>query len=378
MLSRPNLAGAVLTALVAVGLVGAPEAAAASVAYDFESSDGWPYMALNGFGRVSAVPAPAGGSGRAARFNVPNDGRSFKTELVMKNLGAGSHRFSFGNYLPNDWPREDFGTIVAQWFSTQGDDNDGVKPVVALSLNGQAWLLKVHWLEGAEVRETVVPLGTVQFGHWNRWVVDITWSTPSSPGSIVVVRDGVQVGSHTGENNYHRGEAPHFRIGIYRPTWRPEKKVAHSVGGPDAVLYVDDVSITDVTAGAPAAPPSPAARTTPPPSQSATGTPAASAPAPTASPKPSATAAPTATPSPTPTGETAAPTSQPSPEPDDAMTRAEAEAALPVSGGTTAGPAAEPSPAAAWIGGATAFTALACVGGVVRRRHRGTGRRRRR
>ncbi|MEU1509618.1 heparin lyase I family protein [Kitasatospora sp. NPDC005748] len=376
MLSRPNLAGAVLAALVAVGLVGAPEAAAASMAYDFESSDGWPYMALNGFGRVSAVPAPAGGSGRAARFNVPNDGRSFKTELVMKNLGAGSHRFSFGDYLPNDWPREDFGTIVAQWFSTQGDDNDGVKPVVALSLNGQAWLLKVHWLEGVEVRETVVPLGTVQFGHWNRWVVDITWSTPSSPGSVVVVRDGVKVGSHTGENNYHRGEAPHFRIGIYRPTWRPEKKVTHSVGGPDAVLYVDDVSITDVTAGA-AAPPSPVARTTPPP-ESVTAAP--SAPAPTASPKPSPspTAAPRATPSPTPSGETAAPASQSSPEPDDAMTRAEAEAALPVSVGTTAAPAEEPSPTAAWIGGATAFTALACVGGVVRRRHRGTGRRRRR
>ncbi|MFB7979626.1 heparin lyase I family protein [Streptomyces vinaceus] len=206
-------------------------------------------MAINGFGRVLVGPAPGGRPGRAARVNIPNDGRSFKSELVIKGLDAGSHRFSFANYLPDDWQERDLDTIVAQWFSTQ-DDGAGIKPVVALSIHSNDWQLKVHWMTNGEIQETVIPLGAARPGHWNRWTFDIAWSSAGKTGSIAVTRDGVTVGSHQGANNYHRGEPPHFRVGAYRPNWRPEKGPSKRIGASEAVLFVDDIAITSTTAGA--------------------------------------------------------------------------------------------------------------------------------
>lgn len=180
---RPARLLAACTATLFVAGVGgaSPAAAADSVSYDFESpSQKLPFMAINGFGRVLVGPAPGGKSGQAARVNIPNDGRSFKSELVIKGLDAGSHRFSFANYLPGDWQERDLDTIVAQWFSTQGD-GEGIKPVVALSVHGGNWQLKVHWMSGGAIQESVIPLGAARPGHWNRWGFDITWSSAAHP-----------------------------------------------------------------------------------------------------------------------------------------------------------------------------------------------------
>ncbi|MFD3466644.1 heparin lyase I family protein [Streptomyces sp. NPDC058682] len=283
---RPaRLFSACTSALLVAGLAAAsPAAAADSVSYDFESpSQKLPFMAINGFGRVLVGPAPGGRSGQAARVNIPNDGRSFKSELVIKGLDAGSHRFTFANYLPGDWQERDLDTIVAQWFSTQ-DDGGGIKPVVALSVHGAYWQLKVHWMTNGEIQETVIPLGAARPGHWNRWAFDITWSSAGKPGSIAVTRDGVTVGSHQGANNYHRGEPPHFRIGAYRPNWRPEKGPSKRVGASEAVLFLDDIAITsttpgsrpDVRATAPGGAASPSESPAPSPSPSPTGSPSTS------------------------------------------------------------------------------------------------------
>ncbi|MCX5077640.1 polysaccharide lyase [Streptomyces sp. NBC_00424] len=287
----PRVAGAACVALLSIGVTIAPAVADDSRSYDFESLSAkeWPFRAINGDGGVTAAPAPMR-AGTAARFNVPNDGHSFRSELALKGLDAGSHRFSFSNYLPGDWKEVSDDTIVAQWFSTQ-PDNEGVKPVISLAVQDGQWRLKVHWLKNPatfEEDQSVIPLGAVQFGHWNRWVLDITWSTPSTPGSVAVVRDGVQVGSHGGDNNYHRGEPPHFRIGIYRPAWRPEKE-KHPTGGPDVVLFADDIAIAAGPAG-PAAP-APAAPTAAPGTAStstrSSASPSTPTPVPTGTPAPS-------------------------------------------------------------------------------------------
>ncbi|WP_331769481.1 heparin lyase I family protein (plasmid) [Embleya sp. NBC_00888] len=230
-------------ALLLVAPTAAPASAADSHSYDFESPyQKLPFMAIQGSGHVLAGPAPGGKSGRAARVDVPNDGRSFKSEPAIKGLDAGSHRFSFANYLPPDWQRQDVDTIVAQWFSMQSDD-PRIKPVVALSIHGGDWRLKVHWMTNDAILETIISLGAARLSHWNHWTFDIAWSSPGAPGSIAVTRDGVNVGSHQGANNYHRGEPPHFRIGAYRPSWRPEK-TSNTAGQADVVLFVDDIDIT--------------------------------------------------------------------------------------------------------------------------------------
>ncbi|MEV0190685.1 hypothetical protein AB0I39_19365 [Kitasatospora purpeofusca] len=77
---------------------------------------------------------------------MPADGTSFRAELALKGLSADSHRLAFADCLPKDWKQVDDDTIVAQWFSTQ-PGNEGVEPVVALSVNGGDRRLKVHWLK---------------------------------------------------------------------------------------------------------------------------------------------------------------------------------------------------------------------------------------
>ncbi|MFJ9080066.1 heparin lyase I family protein [Streptomyces sp. NPDC102278] len=260
-----------------------PAAAADAVSYDFESpSQKLPFTAINGFGRVLVGPAPGGKPGLAARVNIPNDGRSFKSELVIKGLDAGSHRFGFANYLPGNWQERDLDTIVAQWFSSQGD-GEGIKPVVALSVHGGNWQLKVHWMNGGEIQESVIPLGGARPGHWNQWAFDITWSTAGTPGSIAVTRDGITAGSHQGPNNYHRGEPPHFRIGAYRPNWRPEKGPEKRAGATEAILYIDDITINSTAPGSrenprPTTPDTtaPSGHPTPSPSPTSTGSPSPS------------------------------------------------------------------------------------------------------
>ncbi|MCX5071217.1 heparin lyase I family protein [Streptomyces sp. NBC_00513] len=304
---RPARLIAACTATLIVAGVGvaSPAAAADAVSYDFESpSQKLPFMAINGFGRVLVGPAPGGRGGQAARVNLPNDGRSFKSELVIKGLDAGSHRFTFANYLPGDWQERDLDTIVAQWFSMQGD-GEGIKPVVALSVHGGNWQLKVHWMNGGEIQESVIPLGAARPGHWNQWAFDITWSAAGTPGSIAVTRDGITVGSHQGPNNYHRGEPPHFRIGAYRPNWRPEKGPEKRAGATEAVLYIDDIAINSTAPGSRSNP-----RPTTPATTSPSGSPTPSpSPASVGSPSPSASTQASAVP----TGTTPTPTDTISP-----------------------------------------------------------------
>ncbi|MED7948856.1 heparin lyase I family protein [Streptomyces sp. BE20] len=250
--TRPvRLLAAGTAALVLAVPAAAPAHAADSRSWDFESSQKLPYLALLGTSTIAVGPAPGGKGGNAARVHVPADGKSFKSELVIKDLDAGGHRFTFANYLPaENWRNQPVGTIVAQWFSMQSDTAQ-IKPVVSLMAHesGQ-WWLKVHWMVGNEVQETILPLGAMLLDHWNRWSFDITWSTPGSPGSIVAMRDGVKVGSYQGANNYHRGEAPHFRVGAYRPAWRPENS-SGPAGGAGVLLFVDDITINSTNGTAP-------------------------------------------------------------------------------------------------------------------------------
>ncbi|MFE6868219.1 polysaccharide lyase [Kitasatospora sp. NPDC057692] len=251
------VAGTVTTAAdtvttVADTVTAAADAAAATTAGtvfadDFESGgvSRWTRQRIDGNGSITVTGAPAGGSGLAARFSVPNDGASYRSEVAVNALGWGAYRFALADYLPADWVQTSTETIVAQWHGYPLSDGSDTKPPIALTVKDGNWRLKVHWLTGpTTVAEAVVPLGAVQFGHWNQWAFDITWSTDSTPGSITVYRDGVQVGAHSGLNNYHQNQAPYFKTGIYRANWNPAKGIPYPTGGPDVVLYSDSVVVT--------------------------------------------------------------------------------------------------------------------------------------
>ncbi|MEV6978782.1 polysaccharide lyase [Kitasatospora sp. NPDC093806] len=252
------LAAALLTGTLAApaALASTPAASAASTttaaattvfADDFESGTvaNWTRQRIDGNGSITVPGAPTGGSGLAARFSVPNDGQSYRSEVAVNALGWGSYRFALADYLPADWVQTSTETIVAQWHGYPLADGSDTKPPIALTVKDGNWRLKVHWLtDPSTVQEAVIPLGSVQFGHWNQWAFDITWSTDATPGSVTVYRDGVPVGAHSGLNNYHQNQAPYFKTGIYRANWNPAKGLPYPTGGPDVVLYSDSVVVT--------------------------------------------------------------------------------------------------------------------------------------
>ncbi|GAA3041906.1 heparin lyase I family protein [Kitasatospora sp. NPDC127116] len=257
-----RLAGAVLTAALAVtaaapahAAVPAPAAPTAPAlvsgtdvfADDFESGtvSAWTRQRVDGNGSITVAGAPAGGSGLAARFAVPNDGVSYRSEVAVNSLGWGSYRFALADYLPADWVRTPTETIVAQWHGYPLADGSDTKPPIALTVKDGSWRLKVHWLsDPSTVQEAVIPLGDVQFGHWNQWAFDITWSTDTTPGAVTVFRDGAQVGAYSGLNNYHQNQSPYFKTGIYRANWNPAKNIPYPTGGPDVVAWSDSVVVT--------------------------------------------------------------------------------------------------------------------------------------
>ncbi|MGV9266916.1 heparin lyase I family protein [Kitasatospora sp. NPDC003701] len=243
--SRGRRADALLAAVVAVGAASVgPAATAASTTIPF--NDGfesgnttvWPRKGLAGKGAVDVVAAPGGRSGRAGRFTLADEGDSYRAEIATSHLPYGSYRYSFSNYLPQDWVSYRYGTFVSQW---HGGATTG--PPLVLMVRADRWILFVT------VSGTQYDLGPVRLGRWNQWTIDITWSTPTTPGSIVAKLDGTEVGSHQGKNNFEKETVPYHKIGMYRPNWQTKKGHVSS-GLPPVVLYYDDISITPIPPGA--------------------------------------------------------------------------------------------------------------------------------
>lgn len=319
--SRNRRAGALLVAVLAAGAASVgPTAAADSTTIPFSdgfesgSTTAWPRKGIDGTGTVDVVAAPGAHAGKAARFTMPDQGNSYRTEIATSRLPYGSYRYAFSNYLPQDWISYGAQTIVSQWHG-----GEGTSPAVLLAVRADRWMMIVHWKVGPEpLNEITYDLGPVRLGHWNQWSFDITWSTATTPGSITARLDGAQVGSHQGTNSYsqdtaapHRDTVPYHKIGLYRPNWKAEK--GHVSGGtPPVVVYYDDISITPV---------SPASGRT-------TAAPSPAAPAPTASPTP-VTAAPSTRPS----------ASGPAHESPATQTSAPATATGAAAPGSTSGPA---------------------------------------
>ncbi len=51
---------------------------------------------------------------------MPDDGKSYRTEIATDRLPYGSYRYDFANYLPEGWIRYDAMTIVSQWHGGTG------------------------------------------------------------------------------------------------------------------------------------------------------------------------------------------------------------------------------------------------------------------
>ncbi|WP_406192733.1 polysaccharide lyase [Kitasatospora sp. NBC_01560] len=323
--SRSRRAGALLGAVLVVGGLSVGSLASAdsttipfSDGFESGGTTVWPRQGIDGAGTVDVVAAPGGRAGKAARFTMPDEANSYRSEIATSRLPYGSYRYAFSNYLPQSWISYEAQTIVSQWHGGEGTD-----PAVLLVVKADRWMMIVHWIVGSEpLNEVKYDLGPVQLGRWNQWSFDITWSTATTPGTVAARLDGTLVGSHQGPNSYsqttnapHRDTVPYHKIGLYRPNWKTSKGHVNA-GTPSVVIYYDDISIKPVS-------PAPA-------DQTAAPSPVGPTPVvPTSAPSPrSATSSPSARPS----------ASETPHESASAKTSAPATATGPAAPGSTSGP----------------------------------------
>ncbi|GAB2592333.1 heparin lyase I family protein [Kribbella endophytica] len=245
---------AVLSGLAAAAaaphLVGAARADAGTVIFrdGFETGNfgAWDAEAVEGNGSQAVVPSPTDAADKVARFVLPNDGVSFRSELGKDQFAWGRYVYELSIFLPANWVIFDRGTILAQWHGYKFSDGTSTYPPLALNAYQSSWQLDLARLTGpTTATKQQFPLGSLtdSFGRWTKWVFDITWSTPDSDGLLVITRDGTEVLRENGANNYHQQWSPHFQTGLYRSEWRPGSGLP--TGGPDVVVYHRDIAVTD-------------------------------------------------------------------------------------------------------------------------------------
>ncbi|GAA4212673.1 polysaccharide lyase [Actinocatenispora rupis] len=241
-------------AALAAGTLGAAALPAGAASADttvfadgFEGTDfgAWTRQRIDGNGAMDLVTDPVLAGAQSARFTVPNDGVSYRSEVAHDAFGFGSYSYEFADLVPSDWVTYQYGTILAQWHGYPLADGSDTNPPLSLIVKETYWQFKVHWLDDTgAVQETTLSLPDVTFGAWNRWRIDVTWSTPDTPGSLRIWLNDNQVASYDGVNNYHQNQEPYFKLGIYRPNWNPAKGIPYPTGGPPVVVYDDAVTVT--------------------------------------------------------------------------------------------------------------------------------------
>ncbi|MBP2356156.1 hypothetical protein JOF29_007266 [Kribbella aluminosa] len=213
---------------------------------DFSSGNlsSWPLTGLNGNGTMGVVAGPTDAQNPAARFTIPDDGQSYRSEVALRTFGYGQFRFRLSTYLPANWTPFSAGTITAQWHGYKLVNGADTNPPIQLAVIQDYWQVRIHHLvDPTTVVSTSFDLGACAFGAWSHWDFNITWSTPDSDGLVTASLNGTQVLSHPGPNNYHQDLAPYFHLGIYRPNWNPANFPGYPTGGPDVVVYDDDIII---------------------------------------------------------------------------------------------------------------------------------------
>ncbi|WP_169787612.1 heparin lyase I family protein [Luteipulveratus mongoliensis] len=255
-LTIPLASGGTAAASVSPRAPGAAQRACGSVVFTdgFKAGtfDQWSERTIDGNGSMTIVPSPTDSAAKVARFSIPNDGVSFRSEVARKQFTYGRYRYTVSHFIPEDWVPYKYETIVSQW---HGYNIDGVNfnPPIALSVHGAPepkWMVRIFRMtydsDGTPVpvETRYLPPAPIRYGAWNDWVFDITWSTSSSDGLVVATHNGSEVLRAKGENNYHQQDSPYFQMGVYRSTWRPGN--TEPTGGPDVVVYHRGVSITDL------------------------------------------------------------------------------------------------------------------------------------
>ena len=215
---------------------------------------------------------PAGGPGRAVKFELAFDpgtrGRIRSELLLPRDLEpAFAHRrtrdfeYGFRIFFPEDYARDPWPEIVAQWRFHDHEIRKGVKstgsPNISLEIRNDSLLMRIlangkpipadapetepgavaHKPEGT----TLFHLGKPPRGKWTAFLFQIRWGAPDG-GVVRVWMDDSLAIDWKGRNMYVQPKqpVPYFKFGIYKWPWKSAKTT------PEVALrrlWFDDVRV---------------------------------------------------------------------------------------------------------------------------------------
>jgi len=245
---------AAVGAATTLGWAGTAQAATVPVFSDgFEGGDLslWDRARVDGNGVGEVVTTPVHQGSHAARFTVPNDGESYRSEIALDpTFGPGTYRYSWFNLLPEDWVIDETAVITGQWHGYPLINGKSTNPPIAINVKADRWRLTVnHLVDPVTTARVQYDLGPIVLGHWNAWDVRIDWTTNTRAGRIVVRRDGKLVGMHRGVNHYQQNQLPYVKFGLYKANWNPAKGIDYPTGGPDVEMFYDTIAIDRLPPG---------------------------------------------------------------------------------------------------------------------------------
>lgn len=213
-------------------------------------------------GLIRRVTSPVRDGHYALRATVPHALGSFRAEIARQAVPMGSeYWYGFSIYLPPIWQVDPQDNILAQWHALIDEtkqEGDGIKdnPPVALSVQGNKWMLKLHWntqgntATGQGSGTRTFTLGDINPGVWNDFALHAKWSH-GNDGLVQLWQNGHQAVNCTGPDEYNDKQGPYFKIGIYHPEWKTINEAAYredTAATKPIVIYDDAVRIAQAPA----------------------------------------------------------------------------------------------------------------------------------
>ena len=185
-----------------------------------------------------------------------NWGNDPSSELSL--VKAGLKRFLLGNeywisisiFLPIDFQKSDYTTLVSQFFGTPDTDIGEQwdrNPPFALMVSQEQWKIIVRadpapvTIKGQHAVTKVLHLGAWTAGKWTDFIFHIKWSY-NEDGILEIWKDGKLIKNYDGPNCYNDKNGTSFKIGPYEWAWRM---------GPNLTtkreIYYDEIKVGDAT-----------------------------------------------------------------------------------------------------------------------------------
>ena len=157
--------------------------------------------------------------------------------------------YGFDIFLPATYKVDSIPEILAQWHvqTTAAQKSEHISPAVSLRVEYDKWRLWIiHDIPPADNTDKYYgskrfTLPKLEFNKWTKWIFHIKYSH-GNDGIVQVWENGVLLVDYKGPDFYDTGMGPYFKIGIYKPAWKPNGWLSPVT---QRVVFYDNIKIGD-------------------------------------------------------------------------------------------------------------------------------------